>query len=190
MKRMWSPWRSAYMETFKNPLDESSLRPKKRKRNKSIFAAALDENDDDKHFIIWRGKYCFVILNLYPYNSGHLMIVPYRQTPRFDELTDAELAEIMKTAQRAVKALDAEMRPEGFNFGANLGRASGAGINEHIHFHIVPRWNGDTNFMPVLTDTKVISEDMRTTLLKLRKAFKQASGKSRPPKGVTPVGTD
>lgn len=175
MKRMWSPWRSAYIETFKNP-------PKKKKRNKSTFAAALDENDDDKHFIIWRGKYCFVILNLYPYNSGHLMIVPYRQTPRFDELTDAELAEIMKTAQRAIKALDAEMRPEGFNFGANLGRASGAGINEHIHFHIVPRWNGDTNFMPVLTDTKVISEDMRTTLLKLRKAFKQARGKSRPPK--------
>ncbi len=167
MKRMWSPWRSAYIETFKIP-------PRKKKSTKSIFTLALEANDDDKHFIIWRGKYCFVIMNLYPYNSGHLMIVPYRQTARFDDLTDTELSEMMKTAGRAIRALDAEVHPEGFNFGANLGRASGAGVNDHIHFHIVPRWNGDTNFMPVLTDTKVISEDMKTTMRKLRTAFKKS----------------
>lgn len=171
MKRMWSPWRSAYIETFKDP-------PKKNTSGKSIFTLALEENDDDKHFIVWRGRHCFVIMNLYPYNSGHLMIVPYRQTPRFDDLTDAEMLEVMKISRKAVKALEAEMRPEGFNFGANLGRASGAGVHEHIHFHIVPRWNGDTNFMPVLTDTKVISEDMKTTLYKLRRVFGKPAAKS------------
>ncbi len=172
MKRMWSPWRSAYIETFKNP-------PRK-KSKKSIFTQALEANDDDKQFIVWRGKHCFVIMNRYPYNSGHMMIVPYRQVARFDELTDAELMDMMKATRRAIRALEKEMRPEGFNFGANFGRASGAGVNDHIHFHIVPRWNGDTNFMPVLTDTKVISEDMRVTLEKLRRSFKTAGGTSRP----------
>lgn len=167
MKRMWSPWRSAYIETFKTPSS-------KRKSRKSIFTLALEENDDDKHYIVWRGKYCFVIMNLYPYNSGHLMIVPYRQTPRLDDLTEREISEMMKTVRRAVRALDAEVHPEGFNIGANLGRASGAGVNDHIHFHVVPRWNGDTNFMPVLTETKVISEDMKSTMFKLRKAFKKS----------------
>jgi ATP adenylyltransferase len=164
MKRMWSPWRSAYIQTFKDP-------PKKRKSKKSIFICALEEHNDDKHFIVHRGKYCFVILNLYPYNSGHVMIVPYKQTGRFDELSQQELNEVMKLSRICINALDAEMKPEGFNFGANLGRASGAGVTGHIHFHIVPRWNGDTNFMPVLGDTKVISEDMRTTMVKLRKAI-------------------
>jgi ATP adenylyltransferase len=167
MKRMWSPWRSAYIETFKNPA--------KRKSKKSIFLRALEENDDDKHFIIHRGKYCFVILNLYPYNSGHLMIVPYKQTGRFDKLSDAELAEAMKLTRIAIDALDKAMKPEGFNIGVNLGRAAGAGVNGHVHFHVVPRWNGDTNFMPVLAETKVISEDMRMTMLKLRKAFRARS---------------
>lgn len=178
MKRMWSPWRSAYLETFKDP-------PKRTKSKKSIFLRALEENNDDKHYIVYRGKYCFVILNLYPYNSGHLMIVPYKQTGRFDKLTEVELAEVMKLTQIAINALDHEMKPEGFNFGANLGRAAGAGVNGHIHFHIVPRWNGDTNFMPVLTGTKVISEDMQTTMTKLRKAFKQAEKSSRTKKSKT-----
>ncbi len=173
MKRMWSPWRSAYIQTFKDP------QKKTRKRGGSIFTAALAENDDDKHFIIWRGKYCFLIMNLYPYNSGHLMVVPYRQTGRFDALTDTELKEIMSTIRRAIAALEDEMTPEGFNIGVNLGRAAGAGVNGHVHFHIVPRWNGDTNFMPTLTDTKVISEDMRTTLLKLRRAFGRTKARPR-----------
>lgn len=167
MKRMWSPWRSKYIQTFKKPM-------KKRGEGESLFTAALKARGDDKHFIVWRGQYCFVIMNLYPYNSGHLMIVPNRATSSLQDLTLVELAEIMQTAQRAVRALDKVMHPQGYNFGANIGRASGAGVDDHLHFHLVPRWNGDTNFMPVLADVKVISEDMKTTLKKLREAFRRA----------------
>ena len=164
MRRMWSPWRSKYIETFKKP-------PRRNKRGESLFTRALKSKDDDKHFIVWRGEYCFVIMNLYPYNSGHLMIVPNRKTKKFEDLTLVELAEIMQTTQRAMKALNKVMHPQGYNFGANIGRSSGAGIDDHVHFHLVPRWNGDTNFMPVLSDTKTISDDMKETLRKLRKAF-------------------
>jgi ATP adenylyltransferase len=166
MKRVWSPWRSKYIETFKKPA-------KKKGKAESLFTAALKAKDDDKHFIVSRGEHCFVIMNLYPYNSGHLMIVPNRPTLSLQDLTLVELAEIMQTTQRAVRALDEVMRPHGYNFGANIGRASGAGVDDHVHFHLGPRWNGDTNFMPVLADTKVISEDMRRTLKKLRKAFQK-----------------
>ena len=163
MKKVWSPWRSKYIETFKKPAGK--------KTGKSLFSVAHKSGDDDKHLIVWRGKYCFVIMNLYPYNSGHLLVVPNRQAARFEDLTPEEMADIMATSQRAMKALDKVMKPQGYNFGANFGRVSGAGIENHIHFHIVPRWNGDTNFMPVLADVKVISEDIRTTLQKLRKVF-------------------
>jgi len=164
MQRMWSPWRSEYIDSFKKP-------PRKKRRGESIFTAALAAGDDDAQFIVWRGEHCFVIMNRYPYNSGHLMIVPYRRTGRFEDIAPQEFKEIMATAQRAKKALDRIMKPQGYNFGANIGRAAGAGVNNHIHFHLVPRWNGDTNFMPVLGRTKVISEDMRSTLKKLRKVF-------------------
>lgn len=110
-------------------------------------------------------------MNRYPYNSGHVMIVPYRQTDTMHDLTPDELGEIMLTAQMAMTVLDTIMRPQGYNLGANIGRASGAGVDDHIHFHVVPRWNGDTNFMPVLGDTKVISEDMKVTFLRLQKEF-------------------
>lgn len=165
MDRMWSPWRSQYIATFKK-------KPAKKKRSRvSLFAAALKAKDDDRHLIVWRGKRCFVIMNRYPYNSGHLMVVPNRQTADVQSLTGEELTEIMQTVQRSIRALDDVMHPQGYNFGTNIGRVSGAGVADHIHFHIVPRWNGDTNFMPVLADTKVISEDMRETLKKLRKSF-------------------
>jgi ATP adenylyltransferase len=165
MQRMWSPWRSKYINSFKKPAR------KKRNKRESIFTSALEAKDDNRHFILWRGEHCFVIMNRYPYNSGHLLIVPYRQTGKFEEITSEEFVEIMATAQRAKKALDKVMKPQGYNFGANIGRAAGAGVDDHIHFHIVPRWNGDTNFMPVLAGAKVISEDMRATMKKLRKAF-------------------
>ena len=110
-------------------------------------------------------------MNRYPYNSGHLMVVPNRQTGSIQDLSAEELTEIMQTVQRSIRALDAVMGPQGYNLGANLGRVSGAGVDNHVHFHIVPRWNGDTNFMPVLADMKVISEDMRKTLKKLQKYF-------------------
>jgi ATP adenylyltransferase len=161
MKRMWSPWRSLYIQSF--------AAKKKRRSKESIFRAAFRSHDDEKNLVLWRGKLCFLIMNRYPYNSGHLMIVPNRQTGDVQDLTRAELAEIMQTAQRAMRALDTLMHPHGYNFGANFGRTAGAGIDDHIHFHVVPRWNGDTNFMPVLSDTKVISEDMHVTWSKLRK---------------------
>jgi len=164
MKRMWSPWRSAYIESFKKPAKASG-------KGESIFTAALKAKDDDKNFILWRGKYCFMIMNLYPYNSGHLMIVPYKQTSDIHKLSESVLREVMKASLLGMKALEKVMKPQGFNFGANIGRASGAGVDDHVHFHIVPRWNGDTNFMPVLGETKIISEDMRRTMLKLRKAL-------------------
>lgn len=163
MQRMWSPWRSRYIDTFKKPRKTGGA---------SLFTTAAKARDDTKHLIVWRSQYCFVIMNRYPYNSGHLMIVPYRQLADFQALSPEELLDVMTTAQRAIRALDRVMGAQGYNFGSNLGRASGAGIDEHVHFHIVPRWNGDTNFMPVLADTKVISEDMRQTLRKLQKAFK------------------
>ena len=164
MKRMWSPWRSRYIQSFSKP-------SKKGKKGESLFTTALKGRNDDKHLIVWRGSRCFVIMNRYPYNSGHLMIVPNRQVRGFQELTGEELAEIMVTVRRSMNALDEVMHPQGYNFGANFGRVSGAGLDDHVHFHIVPRWNGDTNFMPVLADTKVISEEMNTTLKKLRKHF-------------------
>ena len=163
MKRMWSPWRSQYIDSFK--------KPRRKKGADSLFTTARKSRDDDKQLIVWRGKTCFVIMNRYPYNSGHLMVVPNRQTATIQELTAEELTEVMQTVQRSIRALDAVMGPQGYNFGANLGQVSGAGVDTHIHFHIVPRWSGDTNFMPVLADTKVISEDMRKTLKKLQKFF-------------------
>lgn len=165
MERMWSPWRSQYISSFNKPA-------RRTRKNTSLFAAALKSGDDDRHLIVWRGKLCFVIMNRYPYNSGHLMVVPNRQTADIQDLTVDELADIMQTVQRSIRALDEVMHPQGYNLGANLGKVGGAGVDNHIHFHIVPRWNGDTNFMPVLSDTKVISEDMKATLKKLRKSFK------------------
>jgi ATP adenylyltransferase len=171
MKPMWSPWRSRYIESFATPTP--------RRTKESLFTAALRAGNDDRHFIVWRGKLCFVIMNLYPYNSGHLMIVPYRQTPAFTDLTGEEFTEILAAAQRAMRALDRIMKPQGYNFGANIGRVSGAGIDNHIHFHVVPRWNGDTNFMPVLGQTKVISQDLKRTLKRLRTEFARGARRAK-----------
>ncbi len=164
MDRIWSPWRSQYIATFKKP-------KKKRKKGESLFTAAYKAGNDRKHMIVWRGEYCFLIMNRYPYNSGHLMVVPYRQISDFQSLTSEELVEMMEAVQRSMKVLNDLMHPHGFNLGANIGRVSGAGVDDHVHFHIVPRWNGDTNFMPVLADTKVVSEEMEQTYRALKKAF-------------------
>ena len=168
MRRIWSPWRSRYIAAFKSPP------PAKKGKRVSLFTKALREKNDNRNLIVWRGKLCFIIMNRYPYNSGHLLIVPNRQAARLEDLTAEEMAEIMNVTQHAIRALDRVMKPQGYNFGANLGRVSGAGIDEHVHFHLVPRWSGDTNFMPVLSDVKVISEEMRDTLKKLKKELKSA----------------
>jgi ATP adenylyltransferase len=167
MEKLFSPWRSRYIESFSRPDGV---------KRECIFCSAYQQNRDDDNFIVTRGTHCYCIMNLYPYNSGHIMVVPYRHIAAFLELTDDESLETMQLLKEMMKALQQVSRPDGFNIGSNLGRTAGAGIDQHIHFHIVPRWNGDTNFMPVLADTKLISEDMKETLEKLRAA---GAGKPR-----------
>ncbi len=159
MEKLWSPWRSQYIDTFK---EEKEPLPG------SLFTRILAENDDRKNYLLHRGKNCFIIMNLYPYNSGHLMIVPYKEVKELTELDDETRLEMFLMLELGIKALTEVMKPHGFNIGANLGRVAGAGIEDHLHFHIVPRWNGDTNFMPVLNDVKVISEEMGRTYKKLK----------------------
>jgi ATP adenylyltransferase len=159
MERLFSPWRSAYIRTF---ADE-------KKGKVCLFCTISKARKDDRNHIVWRGKYCFVVMNRYPYNNGHLMIVPYRHTARFAELADDENREIMNITGKCISALQKVSNPQGFNFGANLGRVAGAGIDKHIHFHLVPRWNGDSNFMPVIANTKVVSEEINKTFRKLKK---------------------
>ena len=162
MEKLWSPWRSQYIDSFK---DES-------KKNGCLFCKMINLNPtDENNLLIAKGKNTFTVLNLYPYNNGHLMVVPNRHTDDFITFTDQENLEIMAELQKASAALKQIYNPEGFNIGANLGRVSGAGIDEHIHFHIVPRWNGDTNFMPVLGEVKVISQDLIVTKKKLIDAY-------------------
>ena len=144
----------------------------KNKKKGCIFCALCKyEVDDADNLLIEKGELTFTMLNLYPYNNGHLMVVPYEHKSDFQLLTDDENAEVMEKLQLAVKALKMTMNPEGFNLGANFGKASGAGIDDHIHFHVVPRWNGDTNFMPALGEVKVISQDLLLTKEKLIKAY-------------------
>ena len=161
MERLFSPWRSKYIETFSHSTNGKS---------NCVLCDAFKAQNDDEQYIVTRGKTCFVIMNRYPYNSGHLMIVPYRHVAALTELTGEESLEVMTLLKKMTNALQSISQPHGFNIGSNIGRAAGAGIDQHIHFHIVPRWNGDTNFMPILADTKMISEDMKESLAKLRKA--------------------
>jgi len=168
MKRLFSPWRSKYIATFKN---------EKPRKGESLFSRIAREKKDEKNLVLLRKKFCFAMMNLYPYNSGHIMIVPYRQVPEINSLTDEENTEIMRVSAEMIDALKKVMKPHGFNFGANIGRAAGAGIDNHIHFHVVPRWSGDTNFMPTLSDVKTVSEDMRDTFNKIKSVLNKEKKK-------------
>lgn len=139
-----------------------------------IFCQKAEEEDDAKNFIIFRGNSAFVLLNAYPYNNGHLMIAPYRHLDSLDRLSPEELLEIMMLAQRAVIVLTEVLKADGFNIGINQGKSAGAGIEEHLHLHIVPRWGGDTNFMPVLGNTKVMPESLESTYTRLFPFFREA----------------
>lgn len=158
MKTLFSPWRSVYIKTFN----------REKKDKGCLFCKIIKSKKDDKNLIPWRGKYCYVVINKYPYNNGHLMIVPYKHTSNFSKLTKEEYLEIMNTTSRCIMALKKISSPQGYNFGANIGRVAGAGIDKHIHFHLVPRWNGDTNFMPVLGNVKIVSEDLKSCWSKLK----------------------
>lgn len=159
MKLIFAPWRIEYIRSPKH--------------DGCIFCDFPKENRDKERLILYRGEKAFVIMNNYPYNPGHVMIAPYRHVGNLEDLSDEELLEIMKLAQLMVKAIKKAMKPEGFNMGFNIGRVAGAGIEGHIHMHIVPRWNGDTNFMPVLANTKVIPQAIKDSYGELKKALKE-----------------
>ena len=165
MEKLWSPWRSQYIESFKEEFKDNIPG--------TLFTRILNDNDDRKNYLLHRGKTCFIIMNLYPYNSGHLMVVPYKEAKDLGELDAETRLELFELIDLGVQALTDAIKPHGFNLGANLGRAAGAGVEDHIHFHIVPRWNGDTNFMPVLNDLKVVSEEMGKTYDKLKKSIEK-----------------
>jgi ATP adenylyltransferase len=136
-----------------------------------IFCELLNSGDDEKSFILARDGSAFALLNAYPYNSGHLMVAPTRHVGELTELTGDELADASRLQQRSVRALRDEMQPQGFNIGMNLGRVAGAGVPDHVHWHVVPRWNGDTNFMPVVGATRVLPESLEDTYRKLKPRF-------------------
>jgi len=136
--------------------------------NKCIFCTKLAEHKDKKNYILYRGKKAFVILNIYPYTNGHLMVVPNRHISDLTGLSTEEMTELGELVKLSIKTIKAVISPEGFNIGLNIGRAAGAGIEEHLHVHIVPRWTGDTNFMPVISDTKTIPESLEETFQKLK----------------------
>ncbi|MGI8586770.1 MAG: HIT family protein [Chloroflexia bacterium] len=162
MDILWSPWRMAYIGGGGGG-------------DGCIFCTIPEQGSehDRENLLLLRGEHAFVILNRYPYNSGHLMIVPYRHLRDVTLLTPAESAEIMALLQRMVSALTAVYRPEGFNTGMNLGSAAGAGIADHLHMHIVPRWAGDTNFMPVVGQTKVLPESLEQTWERITSALRE-----------------
>ena len=168
MEKLWSPWRSQYIDSFKDKTPKSGC---------FLCDASKQNVEDSDNLLVHKGKLVFTILNLYPYNNGHLMIVPNSHKSDLISLAQDENLEIIQEVRLAVQAVEIILKPEGFNVGANIGKASGAGVDDHIHFHVVPRWNGDTNFMPVLGEVKVISQDLLTTKKKLQTAFKQLTGK-------------
>jgi ATP adenylyltransferase len=163
MERLWAPWR---LEYIKNTQDDDQ---------ECIFCQKPKQTDDKENLIVYRSDQSFVIMNKFPYNNGHLLVVPYIHESDLTKFKDDVLLDIQHLLQLSFQALNETMNPHGFNIGVNLGRSAGAGIVDHIHYHIVPRWNGDTNYMPVLAGTKVISEALEDSWQKLHTSFKKLS---------------
>ena len=160
MDRLWAPWRMAYIMSTVKDQDEGC-----------VFCRMLAEDDDARNLILCRGAHAFVVMNLFPYNTGHLMVVPFRHIGEFSSLSPAEHLELVNLMSLSQDALRECLSPHGYNLGMNLGRVAGAGILDHLHYHVVPRWNGDGNFMSVVADTKVISESLHDTYRHLKTAF-------------------
>jgi ATP adenylyltransferase len=156
MDTLHAPWRIEYILSPKPELKEG------------LFARIAQSTDDEANYVIVRDRTCFALLNRYPYVGGHLMTVPYKEVADLSGLTDDELADLWKLTRRCIEALKNVMRPDGFNVGINLGKVAGAGIAEHLHVHVVPRWNGDTNFMPVIANATVVPEALKEIAAKLR----------------------
>jgi len=160
-KNLWAPWRIGYIQA----LNESS--------DCFICQNLANPQDDDKNLVLWRSSCCLVILNRFPYNNGHLLIAPARHIPDLEKATDEELLEMTKLVRESQKALSLALKPHGFNVGMNFGRCAGAGLPEHLHIHLVPRWDGDTNFMSVCSDTDVISQSLSELFEQLKQVSRE-----------------
>ncbi|RLI70017.1 HIT family hydrolase [Archaeoglobales archaeon] len=157
MERLFAPWRIRYI-----------LAPK---HEGCIFCDFVKESNDRENLILYRGETSFIIMNRNPYNPGHVMIAPYKHVPSTEDLNDEELLESFKLVNLVIRAIRECMNPDGFNIGVNVGKVSGAGIEQHLHIHVVPRWIGDTSFMPVLADVEVIPEALEETYDKLKRTI-------------------
>ena len=160
MKGLWAPWRMNYI--LSDDKDEAC-----------VFCPGKEREQDEKRLFLYVGDLSLVMMNRYPYNNGHLLVAPIRHVPGPEHLTEDETLDLMMWVRKGIEALKKEMNPEGFNVGLNLGRVSGAGVEDHMHFHIVPRWNGDTNFMTVFGDVRVIPEHIQETYRKLLPYFSE-----------------
>lgn len=160
-ERLWAPWRLQYVSSTRE------------KPGGCLFCQCAQEPCSTENMVLWSDEHALVMLNAFPYTNGHLMVAPVRHTADINDLSDAELVAIARAVRDCVNLLKEAYRPDGFNIGVNLGRAAGAGIEDHIHWHIVPRWNGDTNFMPVLADVRVIPDSLENTYAKLRQLLRR-----------------
>ena len=161
MERLWTPWRMEYILS--------------KKSGQCIFCDMLEAGDDRSCYILHRGQRAFVVLNRYPYNNGHLMVVPYEHVASLEDLDEKTLSELMQLVNKGMAALRETMNPHGFNIGANLGKAAGAGVDDHVHIHVVPRWEGDTNFMTILAGIRMVPEMLDQTCSRLGAAFEESS---------------
>jgi len=158
MERLWAPWRMQYIGGDQRP--------------GCLFCRVIENPDDeDAKLVVWRAKGAIVLLNKFPYNPGHAMVAPIAHKASLEELDDAESADLIGAVRRTFTVLRSVMKPDGLNAGVNVGTAAGAGIPDHVHFHVVPRWNGDTNFMAVIDDVKIVNEALTQTAEKLKQAF-------------------
>jgi ATP adenylyltransferase len=162
MDYLWTPWRFQYIS-------------KAGEADECIFCTAAADSSDEEGLIVYRGVHAFIILNRFPYTSGHVMVVPYAHVPTLEAVPDEAAIEIIRLAQQAERVLRAVYRPDGLNMGINLGKCAGAGVTGHVHLHVLPRWGGDANFMTTVGETRVIPEDMPSSWKKLRDAFQNAS---------------
>lgn len=161
MDKLWAPWRVKYVTQLIG------------KTKGCVFCKMLKENSDKKNYIISRTKYCFSVLNIYPYNNGHILILPNRHVDKLGKLTRSERDDLFDLLEATQKLVDHTLKPGGYNIGMNIGRIAGAGFPGHLHIHLVPRWRGDVNFMPIIGNTKIISQSLRTLLSRLTHANKK-----------------
>jgi len=166
MEKLWAPWRLEYVQ-------------KKIKHKGCIFCLAANSRQDGKNLVVYRNKSSFALLNLFPYTNGHIMVAPYRHVKELSQLSKDELLDLLELLNFSKFRLDKILTPEGYNIGMNIGKSAGAGFDKHLHIHIVPRWKGDTNFMPVIFDTKVISQSLKSLYNKLTDANKNRYRKKR-----------